>query len=702
MSKTVIMAAVVLTAVLSLGVEGPQSGHDLFQKALAAERGDGDLAGAIALYQKVIDGTKDESLAAKAQLRIGICYERLGSREARAAYRRLIAEYPGQKDEVALAKERLSKLESADGSARSLPVFRKVRTPFRIPQWSGGCLSPDGRALVFGSQDVLWTVPIPGNVDPDLAGEPNRLPGTEGTLGQGLAWSGDGRWIAFSRAFRKVGGGYIRFDPSQAYIDVVPASGGAPKRLAVPQWTDSQGASYRELSISPGGRKVAFDAKGQLYVASVETGEIVQLTRDGGMVPSFSPDGKKIAYVTPVVMGKDPALPYNELRLMPASGGDPVKVSGDTRQLIRSALWSPDGRMIAYLRHHPSTKPTSEVCFVALSDDGKPLGAPAPIKLPLFSRERMAGWTPDHKIGFLFEIPFQDYVYTVPASGGKASQVSPLEGLADHPQWTPDGKRIFFRWEDGRLASVPSEGGELAVHPSLQGAMRSGFFSPYPAGGNCVSPDGRSVVISAGTVGSNMQIWTVPVGGGEPKRITGGEGHRFPCWSPDGKWIACLGSEIMADKKDVTRIFKVPAEGGEARKITDDSAKVAWADLDWSPDGRSIAYFSKDSGDVSAGTLNVIPVDGGAPRTVCRVDEVSGHSDVAWSPDGRSIAFVSLDKIWIVPAEGGEPVELKTDVEAEALELDWSPDGTKIAFSGRSGWNKEFWFMEDFLQKLKE
>ena len=453
--------------------------------------------------------------------------------------------------------------------------------------------------------------------------------------------------------------------------------------------------------MSPDGKTVAFDSKGQLYSASVETGEITQLTKDGGMVPSYSPDGTKIAYLTPIIMQKDPPLPRNELWVIPAAGGDPVKVSGDKAELIRSSLWSPDGKMIAYLRHNLSTKPTSEVCIVQLSNERKPIEAPVRINLPLFSRERLTGWTPDNKIGLLFEIPFHDYVYTVPASGGKASQVSPLEGLADHPQWSPDGKRIYFRWEDGRLGSVPSEGGELSVHPSLKGAMSSGFFMPYPAGGNSVSPDGRSVVFSAGTAGAEAQVFTVPVDGGEPKQITTGEGHRFPCWSPDGKWIACMGSEVVADKKEITTIFKVPAEGGEARKITMDSVKVAWADIDWSPDGKSIAFFSKEE-DATAGTLSIIPLEGGEPQVICHVQEVSGHSDLSWSPDGKNIAFVSQDKIWVVPAEGGEPAEVKTDVEAEALELDWSPDGRKIAFSGRSGWDKEFWFMEDFLRLLNK
>jgi Tol biopolymer transport system component len=63
---------------------------------------------------------------------------------------------------------------------------------------------------------------------------------------------------------------------------------------------------------------------------------------------------------------------------------------------------------------------------------------------------------------------------------------------------------------------------------------------------------------------------------------------------------------------------------------------------------------------------------------------------------------VSRGKIWVVPASGGEPVEVKMDVDAAAGTLDWSPDGRKIAFSGESGMKNEFWFMENFLPRAKE
>jgi len=132
-----------------------------------------------------------------------------------------------------------------------------------------------------------------------------------------------------------------------------------------------------------------------------------------------------------------------------------------------------------------------------------------------------------------------------------------------------------------------------------------------------------------------------------------------------------------------------------------ESANVTEAGLDWSPDGKTIAYFSKKA-DAPAGTLNLVPIAGGESREICPVQNVNAQSDVSWSPDGQKIAFVSRGKIWVVPAEGGEPVEVKTDVDADAGKLDWSPDGRKIAFSGDSGMDIEFWFMEDFLHLLKK
>jgi Tol biopolymer transport system component len=703
MKKTSILMVLLLLLPLGIGGVTLQSGYDLFQKALLLERADGKLQEAIVLYQRIVKEFQDESLAARAQLQIGVCYEKLGLREARTAYQTVIDKYPRQQEEVKAAKQRISQLAGAPENATFKPKFRKIRTPFNIPQWSGSRLSPDGKILAFGSGTAIWTVPIPGKVDPDLAGEPRELPGAADVLGDGLSWSGDGKWIAFSRAYIHVGATRINFRPEGAHIDVIPSAGGEPKRIPVPQWVATKGDTQRRLSLSPDGKTVAFDSGGQIYVASVATANIKQLTKDGGVSPCFSPDGTRIAFLTPPIWQDNPPGRLSEVRVISANGGDPVKISGDLRENLsmKGPAWSPDGRMIAFGRLVTKPSVRAEVCIVPMSEKGTPLASPIQIELPLFSTDFMTGWTPDNKIGLLLLTPYHEYVYTVPVSGGKATQVSPLDGLASHPRWSPDGKRIFFRWEGGGLGSVPGDGGEVRVHPGLEVARKTGFFIQYPGGGNSVSPDGKSVVFSAGWATAGPNIYNIPVEGGEPKQITIGGRPCYPCWSPDGRWIAYLDVEIIGDEKRIATIFKIPAEGGAAQKIMTEPDNVTEAGIDWSPDGKAIAYFSKKA-DASTGTLNLIPVGGGESREVCRVQNVNAQNDVSWSPDGRQIAFVSRGKIWVVPTEGGEPAEVKTDVDAAAGKLDWSPDGRKIAFSGDSGMDIEFWFMEDFLPLLKK
>ncbi len=546
------------------------------------------------------------------------------------------------------------------------PTFRKIRMP---TQRGGGVLSPDGDRLAFVSDGSVWVVPVRGKVSRDIAGEPVRLGGTEGAWGFGMSWSADGKWIAYNtfRANRIIG------------ICVVPSSGGDIKRIVDNYRAGGSNVNYR-LALSPDGKTVAFASiekeSRQIFTVNVEGGGVRQLTKDGGAQPAFSPDGKTIAYVKEMT-----DRPKRDVWVISAAGGSPIQVS-DLPGRAGGPIWSPDGEMIAFTRQVQSDEGSKEICIVPVPERGGLAASPTQIDLPLETWDILAGWTPDNKIGVHLPNPEYQAIYTVPASGGNAVQVSP-PGYTFSPRWSPDGERIYFRWDSGNIASVPSGGGEIQI---LRGLGKSVVL---PGGGNAVSPHGKKVVVSASQKGSGVNIFSIPIEGGKPTKLTTTPGQdRFPCWSPDGESIAFV--RYPEPSKEMN-ICIVPAGGGEVRQLTSKSHRVKWATIAWSPDGKSIAYFSEDS------EIRIVPVQGGESRAVAKVEDASDASGLAWSPDARKIVYSSRGNIRVVPLEGGEPEEIRTGLNAKAGDVSWSPDGKKLAFTATGGAETELWLMEDFL-----
>ncbi|HDT12932.1 MAG TPA: tetratricopeptide repeat protein, partial [Candidatus Aminicenantes bacterium] len=137
---------VVVGGILSAGAIQQETASGLFEKAVYLEETKGDLQQAIEIYGRIIERFADnQPVAAKALYRMGLCHEKMGSQEAQKAYRSLIDRYPGQKEEVVLARARLAELSAGVLSAARKPTFRKIR----ISSILGGyvCLSPDGKSI---------------------------------------------------------------------------------------------------------------------------------------------------------------------------------------------------------------------------------------------------------------------------------------------------------------------------------------------------------------------------------------------------------------------------------------------------------------------------------------------------------------------------------------------------------------------------
>src|SRR5262252_5467085 len=80
-------------------------------------------------------------------------------------------------------------------------------------------------------------------------------------------------------------------------------------------------------------------------------------------------------------------------------------------------------------------------------------------------------------------------------------------------------------------------------------------------------------------------LWSVPRSGGDARQLTTGGHENFPCFSPDGKWIAFAGQ--YDGNEDV---YVMPASGGEPRRLTWHPGSDAPAG--WTPDGKRILFVS--------------------------------------------------------------------------------------------------------------
>lgn len=235
------------------------------------------------------------------------------------------------------------------------------------------------------------------------------------------------------------------------------------------------------------------------------------------------------------------------------------------------------------------------------------------------------------------------------------------------PQWSPDGSRIaFVSYRSGKAEVwVKAVAGGDAIQ------ITTGPFSNEPKTPRW-SPDGESIVFSC----LNEGIWIVPAGGGQAAQLTDHGQDRSPQWSPDGSQIV-FGSYRYDDQHQTWDVWVVSSDGGDEVCLTAVFEPGAY-DPQWSSDGTRLAFT------VHPG-IWVMPAAGGEAVQLTALG-VSGGC--RWSPSGHEIAFASgplLDQdIWVAPAAGGEPARLTAEPGID-WEPSWSPDGTRIAYVASHG-----------------
>lgn len=339
-----------------------------------------------------------------------------------------------------------------------------------------------------------------------------------------------------------------------------------------------------------------------------------------------------------------------------AEGLSPADVA--LLETVEGLAVSPDGSLVAYLRHVPR-HPLKEENGTAwrqlhvVNGDGESRAFVA-------GQERLSriGWTPDGSlITFLAKRGDDEHrgLWGIPVGGGEAHRLLSHDGDIGEYSFSPDGSQVAFLAQD----QEPEE---------LEEEREQGF---------------DQILFEEDWL--DTKVWIAPLSedGGEPRRLdlpgTASELH----WAPTGDRLAVtLQPTPGVDDEYTRRKVKIVSAIGEVLTGVDNPGKLGR--IAWSPDGQRLAMLSAvDENDSSDGRLALVNAASGA-MTYLLPDLEGDFVDFVWKNDQTLLAVVaeSVDHaVWQLSVDGGHSVVIPGG-KACWGSIEISGDGSTVALSG--------------------
>ncbi len=254
----------------------------------------------------------------------------------------------------------------------------------------------------------------------------------------------------------------------------------------------------------------------------------------------------------------------------------------------------------------------------------------------------------------------------------------PERGNLENPTFSPDGRRIAFRFTDvGTRQDIWIFDIEQGTLPNL---TVEGDVNTAPVW----TKDGTRIVFASDRDGGPRQLYWKPADGSGPaERLLTSDGNAWPgSWFPDGTTLAFMANRGEGQSVDIGLL----TVGDSTPRWILETEFTEW-EAQVSPDGRWLAYTSNRSGEnevyvvatTGAGAHYQVSTDGGgAPR---------------WSPDGTVLHFLSGGRIIAaaVAIDGGFRVTSRaagvtmTDTDGAAPNYDVHPNGTDLLIISQEG-----------------
>jgi len=490
------------------------------------------------------------------------------------------------------------------------------------PAWS-----PAGNTLAYFSaaRHGLWLVSSSG-------GKPRRL--TE--FGSHPAWSPDGRQLVFqSDATAELSANSAHALPPST-LWVVDREGGEPReltRLGMPP------GGHGAPEWSPDGRRVVFCASDRrwstIWSVAADGSDPIELVGEprAAFDPVYSRDGSHIMF-SAVTEGERYgvwSLPIDRATGRPA--GPAIRVESPGVASDRQFAVSYDGSRIA----HTALSTVSNLWAVRVEPaTGRPEGPPFGLTAGSGRNSRPA-FSPDgRRLAFeRWQVGRNQDLWIMAPDGSDPHPVSVDPGREMSPSWMPDGRRLAFLSDRTQLGLWTLD--LASGHESLLSSLGPRVDSVR------VSPDGARIAFHAPDASGVLNVWVANADGSDARQLTfDTELAAFPCWSPDGRWLA-----FERRRGDNDQLMVIPVDGGEPRQLTSGEGRNwPWS---WAPDSDRVVFASLRAG---RWNLRWVRRSTGEETALTTFDQPNGYLRYpAWSPADDLIVFERAETtgdLWLV------------------------------------------------------
>ncbi|MCC2972333.1 amidohydrolase family protein [Massilia sp. IC2-476] len=546
--------------------------------------------------------------------------------------------------------------------------------------------SPDGRQIVFSAQGALWIIPASG-------GEARRITDwrVEPTA---PVWSPDGRRIAFQNytpegnfhiwtispdgrnirehttgpyddrepAWLPDGSGLVfssdRSGDGQYKIWRVGVNGGAPVQI-----TTGPGAESNPV-VSPDGTRLAYVDGANVVTAPIGGGAPTVVAP--GTAPAWTPSGSALVYQDAarqlvvggaVVTNNEDIFPFpvrflpdgrflytadGRIRIRDAAGANPSDVNFRAQLRLRRPVLGVQGKDRGFdnfnLRHAkgisaPVLSPDGRsIAFVALNDVWTMRIGADPVRLTN---------DPDRDL---------------------------------NPQWTADGRAVYFSSERNNAGQLAVDQVEVATGARTRLAAIPGRSMATPK----ISPDGGRIAYT--TLSGQLEIWNRATGTPEVILASSSTQVSTPQWTPDGQRILLVDNERINNRfregYNKLRVIDLASRTGTFYQVAPAPRQIAERDEGaavLAPDGTRVAFIMDSR-------LYVIPVDAsGAPTGPARRVTEDIADLPSWGGDSRTILYKSAERVRTVRVDGSGTREIP-------VKLEWRqavPAGRTLIHAGR-------------------